>query len=285
MSSIIKLIRFNNLLIIAATQLITYYFLRSSDTFPPETNINFLLFILSTSFIAAAGYIINDYFDIKIDMINNPDRVVVGTLIRMRTAMTAHLILNATALIIGFYISWKIGLLYIFTGFLLWQYSVSFKKQLLTGNLCIALLMSISLFSVWLFDNSILLNWLAFYAFFAFLTGLIREISKDVEDMKGDEAFECKTFPIVYGFYKTKKLLTGLVIFLLLSILAAISVFWLKSYMNFVIYFSVILLPMVIYLLLLISKSDKSRDYLMISRINKIIMVSGLLTIIMHIFI
>src|SRR6185437_2182673 len=111
------LLRPVNLMLLAATQFITGAFLIKSDQYFP-----LLLLIISTCFITAAGYIINDYYDIKIDLINKPERVVVGKYLSRRMAIAAHTALNITACVIGFYIYWKLGVLYILVSFSLWLY-------------------------------------------------------------------------------------------------------------------------------------------------------------------
>ena len=175
------------------------------------SDLNFFLLVLTTVFLAAAGYIINDYFDTKTDLLNRPKTVIVGKHIKRRTVMTAHIILNLLAIVIGFYISWQINLwklvyIYILVTGLLWFYSSSYQNMFLVGNVIVALLtalvplmtvfyeippLNVKYFNVLmrLDDNFYkMFFWVAGFSAFAFITTLNREIIKDVEDFEGDNA-------------------------------------------------------------------------------------------------
>jgi 4-hydroxybenzoate polyprenyltransferase len=150
MLAFFKLIRLPNLLIIALTQYLIRYavLLPFFDVYqlkPGLSHFDFFLLVLSTVLIAAAGYAINDYFDIPTDRINKPDRVVVDKKIKRRVAMALHLLFNVLAIGLGFYIGYKVGLyklglVHVFSAGLLWFYSTDFKKQFLAGNVIVALL-------------------------------------------------------------------------------------------------------------------------------------------------
>ena len=174
-----------------------------------------LKLILSTLCIAAAGYLINDYYDVKIDYINKPDRVVIGRELGRRQVILTHTILSSIGILLGFSISWVAGLSCIITAFLLWLYSNNLKRMPLVGNLVVAALVWFSLYYI-TFPFSVNNKLIIAFAGFAGLTTLIREIIKDMEDIKGDEAFGCKTLPIVLGIAYTKLVLLPLNILLLL---------------------------------------------------------------------
>ena len=154
---------------------------------------------------AAAGYIINDYYDVKIDYINKPERVIVGTVLKRRVVLFWHTFLNFSAIIIGSFLDWKIGAIHFASAFMLWLYSNQLKRLPLIGNFIVALLtgLSISIITLYFGQNPILVHT---YALFAFSISLIREIVKDMEDWKGDADFGCKTLPIILGVRKTSKL-------------------------------------------------------------------------------
>lgn len=189
-----------NLLIIVLAQYFTAFFLFDINVF---TNKRLFLLSLSCVFIAAAGYIINDYYDIKIDLINKPNRVVVGRILKRRVAIFWHSALNITGIGIGFLLSWQIGVINFLCAVLLWLYSNQLKRIAFVGNFSVALLAAISIFSLNLLfqENNLLV---VAYAMFAFGFTLIREIIKDMEDMKGDSTFGCKTLPVVLGMRGTK---------------------------------------------------------------------------------
>ena len=199
------------------------------------SEVSFWLLVTSTSLIAAAGYIINDYFDVKTDIINHPETVVIDKVIKRRTAMLMHLVFNGVGLILGAWLAYRcfalrLVLFQLVAITLLWFYSTHFKKQLLTGNLVIAFLTSIIPFMPLAYEmlNGVHVNTAFFdqepeklkllliitflFAGFAFLTSLIREIIKDLEDFKGDVQTGCKTMPIAWGIITTKTVTFFLII-------------------------------------------------------------------------
>lgn len=236
----IKLTRPLNLSIIAATMYLVHWLISLSNL-PNESAIylewKFLMVVLVMVFLAAAGNIINDYFDLRVDRINKPDKVLIGTHVKRRVAMISHQVLNGLAVSMGFFLAYDVknfwlGLIPIAIATMLWWYSVFLKKKILVGNLTVALL--IALVPVWagLFE----IEWLALsfdwknnstaspylttfmahiiliasFAIFGFLLTVIREIQKDIEDIKGDTKVGYATLPIKYGVDNVKKILTVL---------------------------------------------------------------------------
>jgi len=238
----------------------------------------FGLLSLSTVLIAAAGYIINDYYDIKIDAINKPDRLVVGTTIRRRPAMFVHLIFSAAGIVLGFLLSIKIGLINTGAVLLLWGYSARLKKLPLVGNIVVALLSATMLLVVAVYANT--LNRITLgYALFAFLISLIREIIKDIEDLKGDASFDCRTLPIVLGIRNAKLVLYPIIAlffaFLVIVILHSRNSLILDVYMLLL-----VLLPTV-WLTLKLARADRKRDFTYLSNLNKLIMLTGILSMLL----
>ena len=209
-----RLIRLPNLIFIALTQLLLQYCIyeplyRPFLTFDDTRQFVFLVF--ASIFIAAAGYIINDYFDVDIDQINKPSRLVIGKLISKRGSIFLHFIFNAAGLVFTFLATRSIQqsyLVFLNLGviFLLWFYSVRFKKTLLIGNIIISFLVAwvIVIFFLSKMDpmqlirgadksQSIFYQLTILYAGFAFLSTFIRELIKDVEDQDGDRRHGCKT--------------------------------------------------------------------------------------------
>ena len=166
-------------------------------------NEQFLLLVLAALCVAAAGYIINDYYDVKIDAINRPGRLVVGQHVNRRQAMIAHLLLSGIGILVAGGLSPLLGLVHVGSALLLWGYSVRFKRVALVGNLSIGLLTAALVLLPELQlrsqQNS---PWV--YALAAFLLTIVREIVKDVDDMRGDAQHDCRTLPIVWGVLRTK---------------------------------------------------------------------------------
>lgn len=197
------------------------------------------LLILATVFIAAGGYVINDYFDVKIDAINRPDRLIVTRSVTKPQAMRLFQVLTAAGIVCGLVCaallrSWVTAVIFVFVPGLLWFYSASYKRQLLIGNLIVALVAALSPLLVaianvaWLRHlysnvNGIdvlslttlphdIYAWIGGFAAFAFLGTLIREIVKDMQDVMGDRELECHTLPVVLGEPATKGIVTALLL-------------------------------------------------------------------------
>ncbi len=307
--SIFSLIRFPNLLIIAFTQYAMRYLLMEpllpSDTFELQFgDFQFALLVCSTMLIAAAGYIINDYFDTRADLINKPARVVVGVSISRKVAMILHMVLNIIGVGIGVYLAFYVGLpslslVFVIATGLLWFYSTNYKKQFLIGNLAVSFLTALVPLMVVLFeipllnreygelmirhdaDFSYLFAWVSAFSFFAFFTTLIREIIKDAEDFEGDMAYGMKTLPIILGNFWTRFVLVTLI-----AITLAILVFLLfkfiffsvdpVDYISLVYFVLLLLLPLIALAIQVITASGK-RDFHRASILIKLVMISGIL--------
>jgi len=274
---IVVLIRLPNLMIIVLTQYFTAIFLIGANQpyqkylFDP----GLFLLSLSTVLIATAGYIINDYYDIKIDYLNKPYRVVVGDHLRRRIALALHWALNIAGVLAGVFVHLYLGIINLMAAFLLWFYSNHLKRVPFLGNFTVAFLTSLSLLVVLIiYPDRVRL--VIVYAVFAFFINLIREIIKDMEDWKGDKAFGCRTLPIVWGIRNTKYLLYLLMI-IFIVLLAWLSI-KLDNYLLKV-YFAVLSIPAVFFIHKLI-KSDTTKDFYYLSGFSKIIMLSGIISMI-----
>ncbi|GAB2707282.1 prenyltransferase [Hymenobacter frigidus] len=167
----------------------------------------FGLLVLAALLVAAAGYIINDYYDVKIDAINRPDRLVIGRVVNRRKAMLAHMVLSGAGVLLAGWLHPVLGLVTLGTAALLWGYSARFKRVALVGNLSIATLTAALVLLPELQlqlqrHDSHSVVWP--YALAAFLLTVVREIVKDVEDMHGDAQHGCRTLPLVWGVARTK---------------------------------------------------------------------------------
>lgn len=270
-SGFIRVTRFWNLLIIALAQYFTAGFLLKIE----GAFYNRSLFILtgSTLIIAAAGYIINDYYDVKIDLINKPDRVVVGKMLKRRIAMISHTILNFIGIGLGFLLSYEVAAVNFLSAILLWAYSNQFKRMVLIGNFLVAILTGLSIYVVALhFDptNALVLA----YSLFAFFFTLIREIIKDIEDLKGDASFGCRTLPIVVGIRKTK-----IVIYVITIIMLTSLCFLLYSLIgNYMLWMCLSLLFPLAFLFYKMIYADTTSHFTFLSNYCKFVMLIGVLT-------
>jgi len=302
-----KLIRWSNLAIIALTQFMVRYCIiqpmiefMNIDMQLELSSLNFFLLVLSTLLIAAAGYVINDYFDSNIDRVNKPNQVVVGRTISRRQAMFTHSILNILGVCIGFFVAfnigvYKLGFIQLFSTGLLWFYSTDFKKRLLVGNLLVALLTAMVPLTVLLFeipplidsyrDLLISLNlnfnhimiFVGGFSAFAFITTLVREIIKDLEDMEGDRQFGCETMPIVWGITISKTICISL-IFITNSFLSYLMMQqWIDAdKLSFAYFLSLLQIP-ALWLIVKLFKAQTPKDYHYCSRLQKLIMLAGIM--------
>lgn len=310
----LRLIRWTNLLIIFATQFLVWFCvlkpiegLKGTTLFLNEKN--FLLLSLSTIFIAAAGYIINDYFDVKIDNINRPEKMVLDKIIPRKHAIIVHSLLNIIAVFIAIILAWETGhlsaiLLQVFCTGLLWFYSTKFKQKFAIGNVVVAVLTSLSIVVILLYEpmlqayctqpifiifsnEKVLPNpvWvLAVYAFFAFILTWMREAVKDMEDFIGDEAEGCVTMPIVWGLKKTAFFTITLAIVALIPLLIVAIKLLLIGELIFGLYLlGAVILPIISFLFILPQKTTKEH-YHSISRLLKFIMVTGICSLIIFYF-
>lgn len=274
-SGFVKLTRFPNLFIIALTQYFTAIFLISTKGQWQNmlSDYKLLLISISTVLIAAAGYIINDYYDVKIDFVNKPERVVVDKLLKRRVVMAAHTILNFTGIGIGLLVSLKIALVNFLSALLLWLYSNHLKRLPFVGNFAVALLTGAALLVITIYyrENTFLV---LVYAIFAFAITLIREIIKDIEDVKGDTVFGCRTLPVIWGIRKTK-----MIIYLLSAVFTAL-LFYLASVLDnptLIIYFAVLIIPLSHFIYRLVI-ADTKKDFSYLSTYCKVLMLSGILS-------
>ena len=275
----LKLIRSLNLIILAFTQYMCRYFIIGKGTvsfYEIVTDWKFFLLVISTVFVAAAGYIINDYYDVKIDLINKPKRVVLGKVLHRRVALVSHFILNSLACFFAIFLGWKIFIIIVVTTVLMWFYANQLKRTALVGNLLISVLTGLSVYMpVFLYGTA--QQTLLLYAFFAFFISLVREIIKDMEDIKGDEEFGCKTLPIIWGIRKTKIVIYA-VSFLFVCIISMILI---HAELNTQLYFLIFPAPLFVWLLIKLSKADTSIQFLQLSFLCKWIMVAGVISMVM----
>ena len=237
MSAFLKLIRFPNLLMIAFTQYVMRYTVilplaRVHGVELQLSGFTFFCIVFSTMCTAAAGYVINDYFDVKTDKINRPGKVVVGRSIARRKAVKTHIVLCATGVLLGGYVTWKAGipelvLVYMVAAGMLWLYSSIYKRQFLIGNIIVSLFFALvpmltlldippiyREYGTLLLEKNTNLNFAAFWilgvAAFAFLITLSHQIIKDAEDFEGDAVYGCRSLPIVLGDRYTKWTIVGI---------------------------------------------------------------------------
>lgn len=308
-AAFVRVIRWQNLVFIALTQLLFHFFVvvpsatGQVNSFPLRLTTPLLMLLcLSSICIAAGGYIINDYFDINIDEINKPRKMVVGRSMSRRHALLWHLFLSITGLAIGAHVSvqlgnWLVGIGNLACVVLLWFYSTSFKRKLLIGNIVISaltawviLVLLVAELPGWWTGEWVnetekatvarLSRIGVLYAAFAFIISLIREVIKDLEDLEGDRKDGCTSMPIVWGTQASKVFagvwLVVLIVSLVITQVYVIQFGWWLSALY-------IILLVTIPLLLIFRKlplAQSSVDYGALSRQVKWIMLTGIVSMV-----
>lgn len=309
----LKLIRWRNLLMVALTMILMRYavlkpllqkmvvVLSSNPTEQTSMDLqfplfNFILLVLATLCITAGGYVINDYFDIKTDLINR-GKVIVGTKVPRRTAMMWHFILNTAGVVLGFYISWRIGFtmmgaLFLIVSGLLYFYSASYKRQFLVGNIIVALLTAAVPMLVAIYewpalyryyainamtapDLNFVLYWIGGFSLFAFITNLTREIIKDIEDFEGDIAYGRNTLPIVLGL-KTSKAVSIVLIFVTIALLYIVWYVYVRDTLTLVYLSLSVTIPLIMAVYRMSGHITKEKLH-SASKIMKVAMLSGIM--------
>jgi 4-hydroxybenzoate polyprenyltransferase len=271
----LRLVRIPNLLILVLNALVVYlYLVQPAPDWHGLVHLKVWLLTIAVVFTAAAGYVINDYYDIKIDYVNKPKRVVVGRIIARRTAIILHTALNVLAVVLAMFVSWKVCVSVFLSSGLLWYYANSLKRKPLIGNLVVAFLAGFSVYIMGLLreDESKLI---LLFTLFAFMISLIRELIKDLEDMKGDAAHGCKTLPILIGEPKTK----AFILFLVAVLLVLVGLWFYPHSDTLSVYCGVILFPLMIMLVIGLVVAQNSHQYRRISSLCKWIMLAGILSI------
>jgi len=272
MKGLFRISRPINLLMVAFAQFMAAYFLVITDQNgnPVAADPKLYLLILSTLIITAAGYMINDYYDVKIDYVNRPNEVIVGKTIKRRVIIVLHTFLNFSGIGLGYLVSPRIALVNFAAAFLLWLYSNELKRRPFIGNFVVALLTALAIFMVGIYyQKSELLIFT--YAVFAFYLNLIREIIKDIEDRQGDRKHGCRTLPIAIGFRKTKEVIFVIAFCFVVSI---ILITLALNQKDLYLYFSG-LGVFFLYFLYKIYLGDRREHFTELSKYAKILMLIG----------
>jgi 4-hydroxybenzoate polyprenyltransferase len=308
--SFFRLIRWPNLIIILASMIFMLWFiikpgLGLTTGAQGLTILEFVLLVLAVVFTAVGGYIINDIKDVKSDMINKPGRNEVGLAFTAKQAYGIYLVFAIAGVVFGTVVSillHKIGfsLIFLLTAGLLWFYANAYQCQPLTGNLVVAFLSALSFALVFLYELfafqlakapvivkpdalHLILTIVLIYMSFAFLVSLIREVLKDIEDVKGDEQTGCHTYAVVYGTQNAK------IVALVVEFIGLLAAFWFqwyfygKGFYLLVIYFSLIDILFGWIIVKTLQAKEKSHFYTL-SVLTKVLMLAGILSMVLFYF-
>lgn len=298
----LKLVRYQNLLMIILTQaLVKYGLFNVFGISITLSGLGFILLCFATICIAAAGNIINDVYDLESDKINKPERILLGTKISIKTANTLYIILSILGVGSGFYLSNLIGkpgfsAIFIITSALLYLYATYLKHIMVIGNLVISFLVAFSIIIVGLYDlmpaitpenkqtQSVIFSIVLDYALFAFLINWLREMVKDQEDIKGDYNAGRNTLPIALGAKRT-----NLILFIVGLIPLTAVIYYLYQYLfenlYAVLYVLLLIVAPLLYFLIHVWTAETKKDYTKLSSLLKIIMLLGILSLGLYQFI
>jgi 4-hydroxybenzoate polyprenyltransferase len=262
---------------------------------------NFALLVLSTLLVAAAGYIINDINDIETDKVNKPNKVIINKSISEKNAFTFFMLLNITGVGIGFYLANTVGKSELFVLFfvcsaLLYLYATSLKQMPLIGNIVVSLVVALApilvgffeLFPSMTFQNrSVQITFFKIildYAIFAFMINLIRELIKDIEDIDGDYKAGMETLPIILGRERVNKIVFFLSLIPIFSVIYYVITYLYKQPLV-VGYFLVLVIAPLIYVSIKLFSAEQKSHYKHISLILKLVLLSGMLSLLLYSFI
>ncbi|WP_026751496.1 geranylgeranylglycerol-phosphate geranylgeranyltransferase [Sediminibacterium sp. C3] len=301
-AAFLRLIRWPNLVFIVITQCLFEWAIYGR-VYPTAGSAlfsnSFIQLVLASVLIAAAGYIINDYFDQNIDQINKPEKMVVNVIINRRWVIFWHMTLSLaglffTALALPIQQYWHLVLGNLAAILLLWLYSTNFKKQLLIGNVLISLLTAWVILILFFAKYPLVMQEMlgldhakvrffrltVLYAAFAFIISLVREVVKDMEDIEGDQKYGCKTMPIVWGIRATKVFIAVWLVVLIAALLIlqfyVLGLGWWHSALYCLLF---IIVPLIV-IAQKLYKAHTTVDYHRLSTLIKWVMFTGILSMV-----
>lgn len=274
--SMFSVVRGYNILIIVIAQYLASIYILARDKALSEVvfDLNLFFLVLASAATIAGGYIINSFYDSEKDLINKPNKTMLDGLVSQNTKLTFYFILNFMAAFMASYVSFRAVVFFSLYIFGIWFYSHKLKKLPIVGNLTSAILTITPFFAIFLYYKNFEIV-IFVHAIFLFLIISMRELTKDLENIKGDLALDYKTIPVVYGVKASKVMLT---IFVVLTLIPA---YFLTNYfpigkMNYFFYLSIFLL--FVFIMLLWRSSSKSQ-FLFLHNILKLIILAGVFCI------
>jgi 4-hydroxybenzoate polyprenyltransferase len=276
--SLFSVIRGYNIPIIVLAQYLSAIFILAPEKKALSVLLDFDLFIIvfASSLSIASGYIINNFYDGKKDLINRPNKSMLDRLVSQKTKLQVYFTLNFIVALLAIMVSWRAFLYFSTYIFLIWYYSHRIKKYPIIGNLTAAILAILPFFAILLYYKNFY-EVIFGHGTFLFLLILIREMIKDLENIKGDLANDYKTIPIVYGEEISKKIITFLTLSTLIPVYVIIEIYDV-GYMDIYFYSCFIIL---IFFLLYLWKSYTKEQYVLLHNVLKFLIVSGVFCIVM----
>lgn len=276
--SLFSVVRGYNILVVVIAQYLAsvYIFAHNKPLKSVLLDLNLLMLVLASSATIAAGYIINNFYDSEKDLINKPRKTMLDRLVSQNTKLSFYFVLNFLAVVFASYASFKAVIFFSIYIFAIWLYSHRLKKQPIIGNMVSAILTVTPFFAIFIYYQNFEKVIFA-HGLFLFLLISMRELTKDLENIKGDLALNYRTIPVVYGEKVSKLMLTIVAVLTMISAMILILIFKI-GHMYYFFYLSIVLL--IIYLIILL-KSSKKTHYLILHNILKFIIVAGVFSILL----
>lgn len=289
-ASLFSVVRGYNIPIIILAQYLSAVFILAPEKRALDILLDFNLFILvfASSLTIASGYIINNFYDSQKDLINRPNKSMLDRLVSQKTKLSVYFSLNFIVALMALFVSWRVFLFFSGYIFFIWFYSHKIKKYPLIGNLTAALLAVLPFFAILLYfytripfediDNyKRQLGVIFSHATFLFILLLIREMIKDLENLKGDLANGYKTIPIVYGEMISKQIITILTVLIIIPVYVLIEISDV-GFMDIYFYSCLIIL---IFFLLYLWKANRKGQFLFLHNVLKFLIVAGVFCIVL----
>ena len=276
--SMFSVIRGYNIPIIALAQYLSAIFILAPEKRALSVLLDFNLFIIVivSGLTIASGYIINNFYDSEKDLINRPNKSQLDRLVSQKTKLKVYFTVNFIVFLLSFFVSFRAVLFFSTYIFLIWFYSHKLKKMAIVGNMTAAFLAVLPFFAILLYYKNTYPQIFA-HANFLFLLLIIREIIKDLENIKGDIANDYQTIPVMFGESTAKKIITLLTVLTIIPIYFLVEIFEV-GYMDIYFYMSLIIL---IFFLQKLWKSNSKPDYLKLHNMLKFLVVSGVFCIVL----
>jgi len=276
--SLFSVVRGYNIPIIVLAQYLSSIFILAPERRALDVILDWRLFILVfvSTLTIASGYIINNFYDSEKDLINRPNKSMLDRLVSQQTKLQVYFGLNFLATALAFIISWRAALFFAVYIFLIWFYSHKLKKYPIIGNLTASLLAVLPFFGILLYFKNFY-HVIFAHASFLLLLILIREMIKDLENIKGDIANNYQTIPVRFGEEISKKIITILTIGTIIPVYVLVEKFNV-GYMDIYFYISLMVL---IFFALKLWKSNSHQEYLQLHNILKLIIIAGVFSIVL----
>lgn len=276
--SLFSVVRGYNILIIVLAQYLSAIFILAPKKRALDVllDVNLFLIVILSALTIASGYIINNFYDSAKDLINRPNKSMLDRLVSQKTKLQVYFSINFIVFFLAFFISFRAVLFFSCYIFLIWFYSHKLKKIVFIGNLLASVLAVLPFFAILLYYKNFYAQIFA-HATFLYLLILIREMIKDLENIKGDIANDYQTIPVLFGEKTSKQIITVLTLGTIIPVYFLVEIFEV-GYMDIYFYVSLIIL---LFFLQLLWKSNDKMDYLKLHNILKFLIVFGVFCIVL----